>query len=186
MKTKIILLFSALFMTTTSLIGAENEPLKVKKFNYSDEVNYETTFETIESNVQGMIIYSHSMKNSNDLLISYLKDGDKELTPLAFVSEEGNVINYKDINNRKIVVSLLYDFEKLTNISYFEINDSKEGFALGCLGGSTMGCYRLALNSCRADTSSWGCNDMCNLAGWRCNAAILASCAAHCNITSAD
>lgn len=127
-------------------------------------------------------MYLVPMKNSNDLLMAYLKD--KELIPLFFVEEKNNLLKCKDVNNRKEVLDL-----KINTTGKFEVVDFKENNISNsniglksCLGqSSTLGCVRYAVNACIQDNE---CAFWCGATAVYCLSAITAACAVSCNTPS--
>lgn len=128
------------------------------------------------------MVYLIPMQNSQDFLLAYDNKTSSELTPFAFINMESKKSVFKDINNRKNVLSLYFNEDwEFFKSEYFEENDSKEGFALlaaDCMGGSTINCIAIAISACNQDTV---CSLLCRLTGWRCPLAIAAACLISCN-----
>ncbi len=187
-KTKILLLICSLFIFSINLSakevlkGADGNELKVKEFNYSEEIDYNGDVDSYWDEASKKHVYSIPMINSKDMLLAYKDESSFELTPVIFLNLESENAIYKDINNRKVVMNLeLTESGKVANFEYFKENDSQEGFALagdGCIGGSTTNCMRIAIAACQQD---WQCQILCRLSGWRCHGAIIIACIATCN-----
>lgn len=158
------------------------EELKIKKFNFSSDVILNGDIESRLDHKTKRKVYLIPMKNSNDQLLAYKGDNSPDLTPIVFINLDGSEVVYKDVNNRKKVLTLsLLENDEIEEFEYFDKNDSKSGYALtaaGCMGGSTIGCIKMALIACDQD---YECSLYCRATGWRCPIAIAIACAIHCN-----
>ncbi|MCW1148132.1 hypothetical protein [Flavobacterium lacisediminis] len=180
MKTKFLTIVVMLLLTVSSAFSNNLGKVKVKDFNFSSEINYDSNVEEIWNHELGLKMYVFTMQNSNDLLIAYEDKDSSELTPVAFYQSNSNGFTYKDINNRKEVLTVGLDNGKVVSYNYIEKNDSKYGFALKkCPGGSTFGCIKLSMSACASDGE---CAFYCAIAGAYCPAAIATACAASCNL----
>lgn len=183
---------AVLFITLVSLmsfnqtkanekINLKENPLNLIEFNYLNDVDFNAEIETEWIEDKKIYVHLISMKNSSDKLLAIQKKGVKELRPIAFLNMNGNKHSFKDINNRKTVLDIRINNEKVTKV-YYENNDTKKGLALtagGCLGkGSTIECYSFAIDSCNQDFT---CRWMCKFAGFRCHAAIFVACYFNCD-----
>lgn len=177
---KVLLLIAFVFITSDFYAkNLNNEKIKVQDFKYVSEVDYEKPFQKFFDVNTQKTIYLVPMKNSNDLLISYLNND--ELVPLSFVEENNNLFLCKDLNSRNEVLSLkMNDLGKFEEVNFKEENISfNNNIMRGCLGqSSTMGCVRYAVNACVNDPS---CAFMCGATAVYCIGAITASCAISCN-----
>ncbi|WP_445712987.1 hypothetical protein [Flavobacterium sp.] len=178
MKTKFLTVVGLLLLTITNAFSNDLGQVKVKDFNFSSEINYEGNVEEIWNKELGLKMYVFTMKNSNDLLIACEDKNSSELTPITFYQSNNDGFTYKDINNRKEVLTVGVVEGKVVSYNYIEKNDSKYGFALKkCPGGSTMGCIKLSMSACASDGE---CAFYCALAGGYCPAAVATACAASC------
>ncbi|MCF6279672.1 MAG: hypothetical protein L3J14_04930 [Flavobacteriaceae bacterium] len=135
-KTRILLLVCSLFISSTSVWAKaleikSNDKLKIKEFNHAKDVNFNGNIESYWDEKANVNVYLIPMKNSEDKLVAY---GDKvsfELTPIIFINLESEKIIYKDVNNRKKVLTLdVAKDGRIVNSEYFKENDSNEGYAL--------------------------------------------------------
>lgn len=180
MKTKFYFLVSFLFVAISSIYANEtdSEKVKVKDFNFSNEINYEGSIESFMNEEVGVMVYILPMKDSDDLLIAYLGKGENELTPVSFMNLSENKLIYKDVNNRKEVIIATKESGSI-NVEYLEVNDSKIGFALKkCPGGSTLNCIKTSMMAIASDGEA---AFYCALAGAYCPAAVATACAISCN-----
>lgn len=177
---------AVLAFVSTALLQAKefnsnnNNIPKVADFSFSQDIDYTKPFDSFLDEKTRLKVYVLSMKNSKDKLVAYLNKNEV-LIPVAFFDSTSNLVSYKDVNNLKVVTELLLTDGKITSVKYNERNDSKTGYALsfGCMGGSTLGCVRIAEGACSKDAE---CNILCTASGWRCHAAIVIACVANCGI----
>jgi hypothetical protein len=156
------------------------ELITIKDFNFIELIDTCGEFETFYDENSKTHIFAIPVLNSDDKLMAYSKSINDELTPLFFVNESYGKLILKDVNNYRTTLDIRTNSEgDMLDLKYFSENDSKVGFAIGCMGGSTVGCIELAITSCAQDPM---CALMCGLASWRCIGAITAACALHCNI----
>ena len=184
---KILLLVRFLLISSISVWAFETtityncEDLKIKKFNYSEEVDFNGNIESFLDVKTNTLVYLIPMQNSQDFLLAYDDETSSELTSFAFINMEPKKSVFKDINNRKNVLSLYSNEDgEFFKLEYFEENDSKEGYALakGCMGGSTIACIDIAVTAC--SSYAW-CAVMCGVTWQYCLSAIAVSCAIACN-----
>lgn len=179
MKTKFLTIVGLLMLTVTSVFSNNLGQVKVKDFNFSSEINYDSNVEEIWNQELGLKMYVFTMKNSNDLLIACQDKESDELRPIAFYEKNQKGFSFKDVNNRKdVLIFELNEGDKLT-MNYIEENDSKYGFALKkCPGGSTLACVKLAAAAIDSDSEATA---YCWFAGFYCPAAYITACAISCN-----
>lgn len=154
---------------------------KVADFAFIEEIDYGGDLDIFTDNKTGLKVYVLSIKNSTDKLVTFLNKGGI-LIPLAFYNNTSNRVDYKDVNNRQVVTSIILKNDgKVKSVSYQEANDSKTGYALsfGCPGGSTLRCVEKAISSCANDPE---CAFWCGVTVEYCVPAIVVSCAVSCNM----
>jgi len=181
MKKFIFLFVVALITNNFYANNLDSEKIKIKDFNFISEVDYEKQFQNFFDETTQITMYLVPMKNSGDLLITYLKDN--ELIPFFFIEQKGNTILCKDVNNRKDVLDLkINESGKFEVVEFKEFNISNDISLKSCLGqSSTWNCIKYAVNACVNDTS---CAFLCGVTVQYCLSAIAISCAASCNTPS--
>lgn len=114
-KIKVLLLVGFLLISSISTWAFETtityncEDLKIKKFNYLEEVDFNGNIESFLDVKTNALIYLIPMQNSQDFLLAYDDETSSELTPFAFINMESKKSVFKDINNRKNVLSLYFN-----------------------------------------------------------------------------
>lgn len=182
MNTKFSTVLGLFFIAISSVLASNpsDSEVRVKDFKYSSEIKYNGTIEEIWNSELGLKMYVFQMENSDDLLIAYQDKDSKELTPVTFYNNEKQGFTYKDINNRKEVLSVEVADGKIVKYKYFEQNDSKMGYALKkCPGGSTMNCIKFTMEAIASDGEA---TFYCALSGLYCPVAVATACAASCNL----
>ncbi len=177
--------FLSLFICIFTANTIKANEYKVKKFNYSEMINYSIKPDVVYNDNIKENIYFFSLFNSNDKLVAIKESNETELTPVLFTNDSENEILLKDINNYLNIFSIKTDNNSFKKVTYFEENDSKVSLLKrgGCFGGSTLACIGIALRACYGDPD---CRNLCEIAGWRCSAAIAIACAVNCNKTSQE
>jgi hypothetical protein len=94
-------------------IDCDENPLNLKAFNDSSEVDFNVGVEKEWIEEQEVFMYLISMKNSTDKLLAIKFKGEKELTPILFININEDKNLFKDINNRKKVLEIKYGEEKI-------------------------------------------------------------------------
>ncbi|WP_445724330.1 hypothetical protein, partial [Flavobacterium sp.] len=118
MKTKFLTVVGLLLLTITNAFSNDLGQVKVKDFNFSSEINYEGNVEEIWNKELGLKMYVFTMKNSNDLLIACEDKNSSELTPITFYQSNNDGFTYKDINNRKEVLTVGVVEGKVVSYNY--------------------------------------------------------------------
>jgi hypothetical protein len=178
---KLILITICAFVSFAFADNNENNSLMC--FDFYDDVDFDKPFQKVYMEDLKADAFLIQMKNSEDILITI--KSEQGLKPIIFANYKDNYILYKDINNRKTTIQLNLISNNsgtyITNVKYFESNDSKRELALagGCLGGSTSACIELAVEACMSD--GW-CTITCGLTFPQCVSAIALACAYNCNV----
>ncbi len=127
-------------------------------------------------------IFLTTTPNSSMYAISVYKG--EELVPIVYYTEKENGdytllgIDGVEIEKGRVDVTIKDVEEKKEERAddvFVKVVFTKSS---DCIGGSTKGCYKYAREACKGDK---GCNALCEVAGWRCRAAIAAACFIHCN-----
>jgi hypothetical protein len=173
---KFLSIFICIFTANTS---KANE-YKVKKFNYSEMINYSIKPDVVYNDNIKENIYFFSLFNSNDKLVAIKESNETELTPVLFTNDSENEILLKDINNYLNIFSIKTDNNSLKKVTYFEENDSKVSLLKrgGCFGGSTLSCIDHAVSACLNNAS---CAFACGITWQYCLSGITIACAVNCN-----
>ena len=157
-------------------------------FNFYNEVDFEGMVQEYYLSDLNINSYLIPMKNSDDLVVAVKRAN--VLKPVIFLNLGSDKVIYKDINNRKTVIS--YTIEeannsfKITDFKYIKKNDSQSGLkasAGGCTGGSVNECIGIELSSCLSDPI---CSNICNFRYETCIINTIGACIFFCGAESYD
>jgi hypothetical protein len=154
-------------------VEVDPEPISVKDFKYSSELAFPLVFEKVFDEQRNVTYYVVNTIHDNKQLITSYDSKSQQLVPVVFIYDLENKVQLADVEENRVFLAVIKEDGSFTSF----IDPDKDAVKMRCLGGSTMGCIELAVESCWND---WSCRLACAAVYKQCLGAIAAACFIHC------